>query len=153
MRVSEILIAVAALLSSLPDAAAKSKNPIDTLVMLGGECDFRVDGQKLECGSKLIYTKFTNKRVAFTALPTLLGAVDFSGGKDLQPVPESYMLTVDHLVLSGGTSVVADGFCSMESSTDGQRVYKMACKALARDGRRFELDFKPTAAPPIIKHF
>ena len=153
MRHSAIPMVLAALLSSASAAAQKSKNPIHTVVILDGECDFRIDGQKLECDGKLVYTKFANHRVAFTGFPTLLAGVDFSGGRDIQPVPESYMLTVDHLILSGGTIVAADGFCSMENSTDAQRVYKVECKALAHDGRRFEFEFKPTAAPPIIKHF
>jgi hypothetical protein len=153
MRHSAILMVLAALLSAGPAAAQKIKNPIETVVILDGECDFRINDQKLECEGKLIYTKFANHRVAFTGLPTILAGVDFSGAKDVQPVPESYMLTVDRLILSGGTIVAADGFCSMETSTDAQRVYKVECKALGHDGRRFEFRFIPTAAPPVIKHF
>ncbi len=63
------------------------------------------------------------------------------------------MLSVYRLIVSGGTVVPADGFCHMENSTDAQRVYKVECKALAHDGRRFEFEFKPTEAPPVIKHF
>ena len=110
MRFHATLFAVAALLSVGPAVAQKGKMPIDTVLSLDGTCDFRIDGQKLECENKLLYTKFTNHRIAITGLPTLLGAVDFSGGKDIQPVPGNYLLTVDKLVLSGGTVVPADGF-------------------------------------------
>jgi hypothetical protein len=96
-----------------PRLLKKAKIRFETVVILDGECDFRINGEKLECEGKLIYTKFANHRVAFTGLPTLLAAVDFSGAKDIQPVPESYMLTVDRLILSGGNIVAADGFCRM----------------------------------------
>lgn len=36
---------------------------------------------------------------------------------------------------------------------DGQRVYKVECKALAHDGRTFELKYTPSDAPPSIEHF
>jgi len=125
----------------------KDKLSIDTLV------SFRIDGQKLECEGKMLYATFTSHRVQINALPKLLAAVAFSGGKDIQPEPEHYQLTVDRLILSGGTVVPADGFCSIEVRADGQRVYKVECKALARDGRSFEFDFKPQPKPPVIKHF
>jgi len=147
MHFSAILIAGAALLSAVPAVS------IDTLVLLDGECDFRIDGQKLECAGKTVYTTFTNRRVEISALPTLLAAVAFSGGKDIQLEPGSYQLTVDRLILSGGTVVPADGFCSVEMRADGQRVYKVEGKAFAHDGRRFEFDFKPIPKPPTIKHF
>ena len=153
MHFSAILIAGAALLSTVPAVAKKGEILIDTLVLLDGECDFRIDGQKLECEGKAVYTTFTNHRAEIGAFPTLLAAAAFSGGKDIQPEPGSYQLTVDRLILSGGTVVPADGFCSIEMRADGQRVYKVECKALAHDGRRFEFDFKPLPKPPTIKHF
>jgi hypothetical protein len=56
------------------------------------------------------------------------------------------------VILIAGAAPV-DGFCFIEMRTDGRRVYKVECKALARDGRRFEFDFKPQPKPPVIKHF
>jgi len=153
MRLPAIMHGIAALLSAFPAAAQKGQSPVDTVVMLEGACDFRVDDKKIECDSKLLYTKFTNHRVAITALPSLLGGVDFSGGKDIQPAPGNYLLTVDKLILSGGTVVPADGFCHVDIRADGQLVYKVECKALAHDGRSFELDFAPEPKPPKIMHF
>jgi hypothetical protein len=125
---------------------------IDTIVFADGECDFQVNGQKLECDGKLVYTTYTNHEVAFTALPKVLGVVEFSGGKDVQPTLETYSLTVDRLILSGGTVVMADGFCYMDISKDGKRIHKLTCKALAHDGRRFEFNFKPAEKDVTVKH-
>jgi hypothetical protein len=152
IRFYSTLIAGAALLSAVP-AVGKKGISIYTLVLLEGECDFRIDSQKLECAGKTVYTTFTNHRVEISALPTLLAAVAFSDGKNIQPEPGSYQLTVDRLVLSGSTVVPADGFCSVEMRADGQRVYKVECKALAHDRRRIEFDFKLIPKPPAIKNF
>jgi hypothetical protein len=82
------------------------------IVSLDGSCDFKIDGKNFECEGKLAYGHFTNGRTQINVLPKILGAVGFSGGKDLQLKPEYYFLTVDRLFLSGGTFVPADGFCS-----------------------------------------
>jgi hypothetical protein len=97
---------------------------VETVVLLDGSPDFRIDGKQLECENKLSYATFKNRRVQINALPKLLGAVAFSGGKDLQLQPEHYQLTVDRIILSGGNVVPADGFCSIDLRADGQRVYK-----------------------------
>lgn len=126
---------------------------VETLVSLDGSSDFRIDGKQLECENKLAYLTFKNRRVQFNAVPKLLGAVAFSGGKDLQLLPGHYQLTVDRIILSGGTVVPADGICSVDMREDGQRVYSVECRALARDGRTFEFKFNPDPKPPTIKHF
>jgi hypothetical protein len=71
----------------------------------------------------------------------------------MQSKPEYYFLTVDRLILSGGTVVPADGFCSIELAADGQRVRKVECKALAHDGRNFEFNFKPHPKALVIRRF
>jgi hypothetical protein len=142
---------LAFLVSSTPSSAENGLK-IDTVVIADGDCDFRVNGQKLECESKFLYTTFKNHRVAFSALPKVLAVVDFSGEHDIQPTPETYALTVDRLILSGGTIVQADGSCLMNISTDGKRIHNLTCKALARDGRQFEFDFKPADKDVKITH-
>jgi hypothetical protein len=139
-------------LFSAPDAK-KADLLVDTLVSLDGNCDFRIDGKQLECENKLAYMTFKNKRVQINACPKLLGAVAFSGGQDLQLVPEHYQLTVDRLIIAGGTVVPADGICSIQMRADGQRVYMVECRALAHDGRTFEFKFTPDSAPPFIHRF
>jgi hypothetical protein len=126
---------------------------VETLVLLDGSSDFRIDGKQLECENKLCYATFKNRRVQINAVPKLLGAVAFSGGKDLQLEPGHYQLTVDRLILAGGTVVPADGICSVHLREDGQRVYSVECSALVHDGRTFEFKFKPDSKPPTIKHF
>ena len=107
MRFHATLFAVAALLSVGPAVAQKGKMPIEipwsrSTARLTFVSTVRNSSPKNQAS---FYTKFTNHRIAITGLPTLLGAVDFSGGKDIQPVPGNYLLTVDKLVLSGGTVV------------------------------------------------
>jgi len=147
-----VLIAGCSVTGSASAKEGVKLDKIDTIVMADGECDFHVDGRKQECDSKFIYTTYANHRIAFTALPKMLRVVDFSGGKDIQPTPETYSLTVDRLILSGGTIVSADGTCFMNISTDGNRIHKLTCKALAHDGRQFEFDFKPADRDVTIKH-
>ncbi|MGA7384317.1 MAG: hypothetical protein WBW81_06390, partial [Methylocella sp.] len=67
--------------------------PPGTVVSLDGSCDFKIGGKNFECDSKLAYMHFTNGRTQINVLPKILGAVAFSGGKDLQPKPEYYFLT------------------------------------------------------------
>jgi hypothetical protein len=125
--------------------------PPDTVIVsLDGSCDFKIDGKNFECESKLAYAHYTNGRTQINVLPKVLGAVAFSGGKDLQPKPEYYFLTVDRLILSGGTIVPADGFCSIHLQADGQIVYMVEGKALTHDGRVFEFKFTPDQKPPAI---
>lgn len=140
-------------LQLLPGNSQKGEAFIKTMVLLEGKCEFRVDDRRLDCDDKMSYATFANHRVQINALPTVLGAAAFSGGKDMQFDPEHYYLTVDRLILSGGTPVKADGFCSIDLAKDGRRVYSVECKALARDGRRFEFSFRPTAEPPRIERF
>jgi hypothetical protein len=142
-----------ALMNGFPAFAQKNKSLIETMVFLNGQCDFRVDGQKLDCDDKMVYAKTRNQRMEISAFPTLLVVAAFSGGKDINDDPEHYFLTVDRLILSGGTSVPADGVCSMDLRKDGQRVYRVECTVLAHDGRKFEFNFKPQPKPPTIKHF
>jgi hypothetical protein len=97
-----------------------------------------------------LHGHFTNGRTQINVLPKVLGAVAFSGGKDLQLKPEYYFLTVDRLFLSGGTFVPADGFCSIHLQADGQIVYMVEGNALAHDGRVFEFKFTPAPKPPAI---
>jgi hypothetical protein len=125
--------------------------PPDTVIVsLDGSCDFKIDGKNFECESKLAYAHYTNGRTQINVLPKVLGAVAFSGGKDLQPKPEYYLLTVDRLILSGGTVVAADGFCSIHLQADGQIVYMVEGKALTHNGRVFEFKFTPDPKPPAI---
>jgi hypothetical protein len=124
--------------------------PPGTVVSLDGSCDFKIGDKNFECEGKLAYTHFTNGRTQINVLPKALGAVAFSGGKDLQPKPEYYFLTVDRLILSGGTVVPADGFCSIHLRADGQLVYSVEGKALTHDGRVFEFKFTPDPKPPDI---
>jgi hypothetical protein len=124
--------------------------PPGTVVSLDGSCDFKIDGKNFECEGKLAYMHFTNGRTQINVLPKVLGAVAFSGGKDLQIKPEYYFLTVDRLFLSGGTFVPADGFCSIHLQADGQIVYMVEGNALAHDGRVFEFKFTPDPTPPDI---
>jgi hypothetical protein len=93
-----------------------------------------------------------NGRTQINVFPKLLGAAAFSGGKDLQPKPEFYFLTVDRLIVSGGTIIPADGVCSTHLRADGQLVYMVEGKALAHDGRTFEFKFTPDPKPPAIFH-
>jgi hypothetical protein len=122
--------------------------PPGTIVSLDGSCDFKIDGKNFECERKLAYGHFMNGRTQINVLPKVLGAVAFSGGKDLQLKPEHYFLTVDRLFLSGGTFVPADGFCSIHLQADGQIVYMVEGNALAHDGRVFEFKFTPDPTPP-----
>jgi hypothetical protein len=134
-------------------ATAPAQNrdlPPGTVVSLDGSCDFKIDGKNFECEGKLAYMHFTNGRTQINVLPKVLGAVAFSGGKDLQLKPEYYFLTVDRLFLSGGTFVPADGFCSIHLRADGQIVYMVEGNALAHDGRVFEFKFTPDPKPPDI---
>jgi hypothetical protein len=124
--------------------------PPGTIVSLDGSCDFKLDGKNFECERKLAYGHFTNGRTQINVLPKVLGAVAFSGGKDLQLKPEYYFLTVDRLFISGGTFVPADGFCSIHLQADGQIVYMVEGNALAHDGRVFEFKFTPDPKPPAI---
>ncbi len=124
--------------------------PPGTVVSLDGSCDFKIGGKNFECEGKLAYMHFTNGRTQVNVLPKVLGAVAFSGGKDLQLKPEYYFLTVDRLILSGGTIVPADGFCSIHLQADGQIVYMVEGNALAHDGRVFEFKFTPDPKPPVI---
>ena len=73
--------------------------------------------------------------------------------KDLRLQPEHYLLTVDRLILSGGSVVPADGVCFIAMRADGQRVYMVKCSALAHGGRTFEFKFTPDSKPPAISHF
>jgi hypothetical protein len=154
MLVSRVVCSATAILALLSTGATSARDlPIKTLVTISGECAFRVDHQKRECGDKLIYSNFRNHRVAIDVLPKVLKIAGFSGGRDLQLEPEHYHLTVDRITLSGGTIIGADGFCSVDLRADGQRIYRVECKALAHDGRRFELKFAPYDKPPTIMHF
>src|ERR1019366_4998598 len=98
-------------ITSAKPPAQNGDIPPGTVVSLDGSCDFKINSKKLECENKLAYIMHENGRVQINVLPKLLGAVAFSGGKDLRPKPEYYFLTVDRLILSGGTIVPADGFC------------------------------------------
>lgn len=138
--------------ANLKTPAQNGDLPLETVVSLDGSCDFKIDGKNLECESKLAYTHFTNGRTQINVLPKVLGAVAFSGGKDLQPKPEYYFLTVDRLILSGGTVVSADGFCSIHLRADGQIVYMVEGRALTHDGRIFEFKFTPDPKLPAILH-
>jgi hypothetical protein len=131
-------------------SAQKGDIPPGTVVTLNGSCDFKIGGKNFECEDKLAYAHFTNGRTQINVLPKLLGAVAFSGGKDLRPKPEYYFLTVDRLVLSGGTVVPADGVCSIHLQAGGQIVYMIEGSALAHDGRIFEFKFTPDPKPPYI---
>lgn len=124
--------------------------PPGTIVSLDGSCDFKIDGKNFECERKLAYGHFTNGRTQINVLPKVLGAVAFSGGKDMRLKPEYYFLTVDRLFLSGGTFVPADGVCSIHLQADGKRVYLVDGSALAHDGRVFEFKFTPDPNPPDI---
>ncbi len=124
--------------------------PPGTVVSLDGSCDFKIDGKNFECEGKLAYIHFINGRTQINVCPKVLGGVAFSGGKDLQPKPEYYFLTVDRLILSGGTIVPADGFCSINLQADGQIVYMVEGNALAHDGRIFEFKFTADPKPPVI---
>ena len=44
-------------------------------------------------------------------------------------------------------------FCHVDMRADGHLVYKVQCKALAHDGRRFEFVFNPEPKRPVIMHF
>jgi hypothetical protein len=132
------------------DSAQNGDIPPGTIVSLDGSCDFKIDGKNFECERKLAYGHFTNGRTQINVLPKVLGAVAFSGGRDLQLKPEYYFLTVDRLFLSGGTFVPADGFCSIHLQADGQIVYMVEGNALAHDGRVFEFKFTPDPKPPAI---
>jgi hypothetical protein len=136
--------------AKLKASAQNGDLPPGTVVSLDGSCDFKIGGKNFECEGKLAYMHFTNGRTQINVLPKVLGAVAFSGGKDLQLKPEYYFLTVDRLILSGGTVVPADGFCSMHLQADGQIVYMVEGNALAHDGRVFEFKFTPDPKPPDI---
>jgi hypothetical protein len=136
--------------ANLEASAQNGDLPPGTVVSLDGSCDFKIGGKNFECEGKLAYTHFTNGRTQINVLPKVLGAVAFSGGKDLQLKPEYYFLTVDRLILSGGTIVPADGFCSIHLQADGQIVYMVEGNALAHDGRVFEFKFTPDPKPPVI---
>jgi len=136
--------------AKLETSAQDGDIPPGTVVSLDGSCDFKIDGKNFACEGKLAYQHFTNGRTQINVLPKVLGAVAFSGGKDLQPRPEYYFLTVDRLILSGGTVVPADGVCSMHLHADGQIVYMVEGKALTHDGRVFEFEFTPDPNPPAI---
>ena len=152
MRTPRHILLVAAV-SLLPLPALAQKLLIRTLVLIDGQCDFRIDNKPLKCEGHLAYQEFTNHRIEIAAFPEMIGGAAFGGGKDLQIKPESYFLTVDRMILSGGTIAPADGFCSVDMRADGQRIYNVECKALAHDGRSFQLKFIPSAKPPSIKHF
>lgn len=136
--------------ANLTTSAENGDLPPGTVVSLDGSCDFKIGGKNFECEGKLAYMHFTNGRTQINVLPKVLGAVAFSGGKDLQIKPEYYFLTVDQLILSGGTVVPADGFCSIHLQADGQIVYMVEGNALAHDGRVFEFKFTPDPKPPDI---
>ncbi|CAJ0878932.1 hypothetical protein AMST5_03013 [freshwater sediment metagenome] len=153
MRLLSAGIVGLAFMNGFPAFAQKNNGLVDTMVFLNGQCDFRVNGQKLDCDEKMVYAKTPTQRIQISAFPTLLVVAAFSGGKDINDDPEHYFLTVDRLILSGGTSVPADGVCSMDLRKDGRRVYMVKCTALAHDGRKFEFNFKPQPKPPTIKHF
>jgi hypothetical protein len=73
---------------NLKASAQNGDIPPGTIVSLDGSCDFKIDGKSFECESKLAYGHFTNGRTQINVLPKILGAVAFSGGKDLQLKPE-----------------------------------------------------------------
>jgi hypothetical protein len=57
MLVSRVVCSATAILALLSTGATSARDlPIKTLVTISGECDFRVDHQKLECGDKPIYS-------------------------------------------------------------------------------------------------
>jgi hypothetical protein len=64
--------------------------------------------------------------------------------------PLSRSMAVDRLILSGGTIVPADWFCSIHLQADGQIVYMVEGHALTHDGRVFEFKFTPSLWPYII---
>jgi hypothetical protein len=140
-------------LPSLPVASVAKPNPLrqmaDIMRMIEGRCELKVNSKPLECDGKLMYIMLKNHRVEFAIFPKLMASLFFGGGRDMQLELEHYQLTVDRLVMAGGTTVPADGYCSTDTNTPATRVYKVECKALAHDGRTFELTYMPADKTPV----
>jgi hypothetical protein len=125
--------------------------PPQTIVKIPGYCEFSVDGRQYDCERVILYMHFPFGRTQINVLPHVLGAVAFSGGRDLQIRATDYFLYVDKIIISSN-AVAADGFCILGVSDDGNFVKSAEGSALAHDGRVFKFKLTPEDRAVAITH-
>ena len=143
------------LMMSAGNCAAQESLKGAIMVFAKGTCaHFTVSGQSYPCRA-VIYTKFTNGRVAWQ-VPMPEGALMLAGGQDSQLDPTRYVLKIDKLRAgrSDGSSqpYPAKGTCTAKLSADGVYLYSLSCTA-TNDVEDVQVEFKGDGSPVDRKSF
>lgn len=111
--------------------AALSTASAQDITSIPGACEFVVNDLSQQCDSVVYMHVPQTGRTSFN-VPTDIGAIAFSGGEDLQPSRNQYILNLDS-ILAGqdGESrrYPADGRCEVRMKEDGQYVHTLSCSA------------------------
>lgn len=145
---SRVALVACVLLATLPPAVAQSMKDTVTVFAKGSCTRFVVSGKSYPCQA-VIYTQFTNGRIAWT-VPMPNGALTLSGGRDSQLDPKRYVLQIDKIRAgrSDGSSdpYPAKGRCTANLSLDGVYLHSLSCRA-SNGLEDVVLEFKGDGSP------
>lgn len=141
---------VIALASYLATHHAKAQDNMRGAVMVfaKGNCtSLVVSGRSYSCNA-VVYAHLKNGRTSWQ-VPMPDGALMLSGARDSQPEPSRYILQIDTLRLSQGSSGRATGTCTANLSADGVYLHSLSCSATsAQKGvETIQLEFKGDGSP------
>lgn len=126
-----------------------------TLVSAAGRCQrFAIGSVELSCDRLAYFHVEKTGRTTFN-IPHESGALGLSGGSDIQPTAENYVLSIDSVLNGRGSGQShrskATGTCTAKVSRGGEYLNLVECKVQSEFGL-IELRFLGGDKPVTIKH-